>query len=47
MESYRDYGTSFARTLVVKTSHRRESRGRKHNPWDKRPKRKMICSRIS
>lgn len=36
MESYKDYSTTFARTLVVKTPpHQRESRGRKHNPWDK------------
>ena len=36
MESYRDYSTTFARTLVVKTPpHQREHRGRKHNPWDK------------
>jgi ParB family transcriptional regulator, chromosome partitioning protein len=41
MESYRDYGTSFARTLVVKTPpHQRESRGRKHNPWDKTAQKK-------
>jgi len=36
MESYKDYSTTFARTLVVKTPpHQRESRGRKHNQWDK------------
>src|SRR5689334_17719009 len=37
MEGYKDYSTTFARTLVVKTPpHQRESRGRKHNPWDRR-----------
>ncbi|MCE7974791.1 MAG: hypothetical protein DYG92_10805 [Leptolyngbya sp. PLA1] len=41
MESYKDYSTSFARTMVVKTPMaQRESRGRKHNPWDKRAQRK-------
>jgi len=41
MESYKDYSTTFARTLVVKTPpHERESRGRKHNPWDKTTQRK-------
>jgi hypothetical protein len=41
METYKDYGISFARTLVLKTPlHQRESRGRKHNPWDKRAQRK-------
>lgn len=41
MESYKDYSTSFVRTLVVKTpAHQRENRGRKHNPWDKRAQRK-------
>jgi ParB/RepB/Spo0J family partition protein len=41
MESYKDYSTSFVRTLVVKTpATQRENRGRKHNPWDKRAQRK-------
>ncbi len=41
METYKDYTTTFARTMVVKTAaHLRESRGRKHNPWDKRAQRK-------
>ena len=41
MESYKDYTTSFVRTLVVKTpANQRENRGRKHNPWDKRAQRK-------
>lgn len=41
MESYKDYTTTFARTLVVKTPpHQRENRGRKHNPWDKTAQRK-------
>jgi ParB family chromosome partitioning protein len=41
MESYKDYSASFTRTLVMKTpSHQRESRGRKHNPWDKTAQRK-------
>jgi ParB family transcriptional regulator, chromosome partitioning protein len=41
MESYKDYSTTFARTLVVKTPpHQRESRGRKHNPWDKSAQKK-------
>lgn len=41
MEGYNDYSTAFARTLVVKTPpHQRESRGRKHNPWDKTTPRK-------
>lgn len=41
MESYKDYSTTFARTLVVKTPpHQRESRGRKHNPWDKTTQKK-------
>jgi hypothetical protein len=41
MESYKDYSTTFARTLVVKTpAHQRESRGRKHNPWDKSTQKK-------
>jgi ParB-like chromosome segregation protein Spo0J len=41
MESYKDYSASFTRTLVVKTPpHQRESRGRKHNPWDKTAQRK-------
>lgn len=41
MESYKDYSTTFARTLVVKTPpHQRESRRRKHNPWDKTIQRK-------
>lgn len=41
MESYKDYSTTFARTLVVKTpTHQRENRGRKHNPWDKTTQRK-------
>ncbi len=36
MESYKDYSTTFVRTLVIKTPpHQRENRGRKHNPWDK------------
>src|ERR1700733_2792785 len=36
METYKDYSTTFVRTLVVKTPpHQREHRGRKHNPWDK------------
>lgn len=41
MESYKDYSTTFARTMVVKTPpHQRESRGRKHNPWDKTAQKK-------
>jgi ParB family transcriptional regulator, chromosome partitioning protein len=41
MESYKDYSTTFARTLVVKTPpHQRENRGRKHNPWDKTAQKK-------
>lgn len=41
MEAYDDYTTTFARTLVVKTPpHQRESRGRKHNPWDKTTQKK-------
>jgi ParB family chromosome partitioning protein len=41
MESYKDYSTTFARTLVVKTpAHQREGRGRKHNPWDKSAQKK-------
>jgi ParB/RepB/Spo0J family partition protein len=41
MESYKDYSTTFVRTLVVKTpAHQRESRGRKHNPWNKATQRK-------
>lgn len=41
MESYKDFSTSFVRTLVVKTpAAQRENRGRKHNPWDKRAQRK-------
>jgi hypothetical protein len=41
MESYRDYSTTFVRTLVIKTpSHQRENRGRKHNPWDKTTQKK-------
>lgn len=41
METYKDYTTTFARTLVVKTSpHQRESRGRKHNPWDRTAQKK-------
>lgn len=41
MESYKDFSTTFVRTLVVKTPpHQRESRGRKHNPWDKLAHRK-------
>ena len=41
MESYKDYTSTFARALVVKTPpHQRENRGRKHNPWDKRAQRK-------
>lgn len=36
METYKDYSTTFVRTLVIKTpSDQRENRGRKHNPWDK------------
>lgn len=41
MEGYKDYSTTFARTLVVKTpAHQREHRGRKHNPWDKTTQKK-------
>jgi ParB family chromosome partitioning protein len=41
MESYKDYSTTFVRTLVIKTPpHQRENRGRKHNPWDKRIQKK-------
>jgi ParB family chromosome partitioning protein len=41
MHSYKDYGTTFARTLVVKTpANQRENRGRKHNPWDRGTQRK-------
>lgn len=41
MEGYRDFSTSFARTLVVKTpAPQRENRGGKCNPWDRRVQRK-------
>jgi ParB-like chromosome segregation protein Spo0J len=41
MEGYKDYSTTFARTLVVKTPpQQRESRGRKSNPWDKTTQKK-------
>lgn len=41
MESYKDFSTTFVRTLVVKTPpNQRENRGRKHNPWDKTTQRK-------
>lgn len=41
METYKDFSTTFARTLVVKTpAAQRESRGRKHNPWDRKTQRK-------
>lgn len=41
MESYKDFSTTFARTLVVKTpAAQRENRGRKHNPWDRKTQRK-------
>lgn len=41
MEGYKDYSTAFARSLVVKTAaNQRESRGRKHNPWNKTAQRK-------
>lgn len=40
-ESYKDYSTTFVRTLVVKTPpHQRESRSRKHNPWDRTTQKK-------
>lgn len=41
MASQDDYTTIFARTLVIKTpAEQRESRGRKHNPWDKTTQKK-------
>ena len=41
MEGCKDYSTTFARTLVLKTPpQQREARGRKHNPWDKTTQRK-------
>lgn len=41
MEGYKDYSTTFARTLVVKTPpSQRENRSRKHNPWDKTTQKK-------
>lgn len=41
METYKDFSTTFARTLVVKTpAAQRENRGRKHNPWDRKTQRK-------
>jgi hypothetical protein len=41
MAGNEDYSTTFARTLVLKTPlHQRESRGRKHNPWDKTTQKK-------
>jgi ParB family transcriptional regulator, chromosome partitioning protein len=41
MEGYKDYGTAFVRTLVLKTPpQQRESRRRKKNPWDKTTQRK-------
>lgn len=41
MEGYKDFGTAFARALIVKTpAHQRENRGRKHNPWNKTSQRK-------
>ena len=41
MEAVEDYTTTFVRTLVLKTPPaQRESRGRKHNPWDKTTQKK-------
>lgn len=41
MEGYKDYSTTFARSLIVKTpAHQRETRGRKHNPWNRTTQRK-------
>ncbi len=41
MESYEDFTITLARPLLVKTPpQQRESRGRKHNPWDKTTQRK-------
>lgn len=41
MEGYKDFSTTFARTLVVKTpAPERENRGGKYNPWDRRVQRK-------
>jgi ParB-like chromosome segregation protein Spo0J len=41
METYKDFSTTFARTLVVKTpAAQRDNRGRKHNPWDRKTQRK-------
>lgn len=41
MKGYNDYSIAFARTLIVKTPPSlRESRRRKHNPWDKKAQRK-------
>lgn len=41
MAGYKDYSINFARTLVVKTPpQQRESRGRKHTPWNKTAQRK-------
>jgi hypothetical protein len=41
MDSYKDYGIAFARSLVLKTpAPLREGRKRKNNPWDKTAQRK-------
>ncbi len=46
MESYKDYSTTFARTLVVKTPpHQRESRGASTIPGTNPHRRKTTCSR--
>jgi len=41
MEGYKDYSIAFARTLILKTPPPlRETRKRKHDPWDKTAQRK-------
>jgi ParB/RepB/Spo0J family partition protein len=41
MEGYKDFSINFARALVVKTPpQQRETRGRKHTPWNKAAHRK-------
>jgi ParB/RepB/Spo0J family partition protein len=41
MEGYKDYSIAFARTLILKTPPAlRETRKRKHDPWDKTAQRK-------
>lgn len=49
MNSYKDYGIAFARTLILKTpANQREVRGRKQDPWDKTAQRKNdLLKRLS